>query len=349
MGRMIGVSVGTLLLGLALGGPLASRCGAEERGPSTPEERRRAVELTRFLEAEPLGTGAAEARGWLMRWWIEIPDLGVTLCEGSLGGIVEAKYEHGVNLLAQQAFSAGAYLIEHPEASASPETLDLAGVEGVLRAYEAILKVQPKAHQALLDDLLDRKAKGRLAAYVYEAAKKCRTLARKDMKLPPPQPPPEPPKMIGGLAYEATRRFKEPELGVVFTYRGDGSVLNVFVYTDGIDIIPAGTDTDVFRAQFDRAKGDIASSEQYDHATLLSEGPVAIASGQTPIPAREAVYEVTQRGERVVSYLFLVAGNNLFFKARYSVPKTDGCPSPKCTGAILADLGSLLGPWLGIK
>ena len=50
----------------------------------------------------------------------------------------------------------------------------LAGVEGTLRAYGAVLKAKPKARHKILDDLIAKRDRGELAAYVEETVKaKC--------------------------------------------------------------------------------------------------------------------------------------------------------------------------------
>ena len=54
---------------------LLAPAGARARGPSTPEERKRAVETTRRLEKEPLASSSMEARKWLFQWIVDIPDV----------------------------------------------------------------------------------------------------------------------------------------------------------------------------------------------------------------------------------------------------------------------------------
>jgi len=49
-----------------------------------------------------------------------------------------------------------------------------AGVEGSLRAYQAILKVHPEARWPFLDDSILKQQKGELPKYVEKATAKCR-------------------------------------------------------------------------------------------------------------------------------------------------------------------------------
>ena len=44
---------------------------AAARGPSTPAERKKAVETTRRLERSPLAPNADADRKWLLKWIVE--------------------------------------------------------------------------------------------------------------------------------------------------------------------------------------------------------------------------------------------------------------------------------------
>src|ERR1039457_4472098 len=50
---------------------------AKTRGPSTAEERARAVEYVRSLEENPLAKDSLEKRMWLTEWIVEVPDFTV--------------------------------------------------------------------------------------------------------------------------------------------------------------------------------------------------------------------------------------------------------------------------------
>jgi hypothetical protein len=57
---------------------------SQERGPSTSEERTKAVQFARDLEADPLGPNAKEERSWITVWLIQIPDITVKFCTSLL-------------------------------------------------------------------------------------------------------------------------------------------------------------------------------------------------------------------------------------------------------------------------
>ncbi len=113
------------------------------RGPSTPEERKYAIQLTRYLEKDPLSLDASAARAWLGIWWDEIPDITVRPCN-----LVDAPnhepYEYGKELYAQVTYSEGAYILENPGKTTDWNAAFLAGMNGALRAYDSILKQQAR-------------------------------------------------------------------------------------------------------------------------------------------------------------------------------------------------------------
>jgi hypothetical protein len=125
------------------------------------------------LETDPLGSEAKEARHWLTIWLIEIPDISVSLCGTLLGPVLESKKNYSPELVTQMMYSSAAFLIEHPDLASDHVATYAAGVEGSLRAYEAILKSKPKAGWPFLDDLIQKREQGELTAYVVKAAKSC--------------------------------------------------------------------------------------------------------------------------------------------------------------------------------
>ncbi|HEV7842107.1 MAG TPA: hypothetical protein VGO69_00345 [Pyrinomonadaceae bacterium] len=138
----------------------------ENRQPSTPEERARAVQLTRALEADPLGKDAKEARRWLLLWLIRVPDIKVTICTDFLAPLYKKDKNNSLDITAQMTFSSAAFMIEHPEQAEDEPAVYLAGLEGSLKAYEALLKAKPKATWPFLDDLIAKRERGELAGYI---------------------------------------------------------------------------------------------------------------------------------------------------------------------------------------
>ncbi len=144
----------------------------EKRGPSTPEERANVVRITRELENDPLNKRAMDGRALLVKWIDDVPDISVVTCTSFMLPLLDKKNKnYSAELVVQQMFSSAAFIIENPDKAKDDQAVYLAGVEGVLRTYESILKVKPKAKQEFLDGLIEKRGKGELGNYVYEFMK----------------------------------------------------------------------------------------------------------------------------------------------------------------------------------
>ena len=145
---------------------------AEKRGPSTPEERKRAVEVARALEQDPLNKNLINDREWALRFVIEVPDIKVSVCTTVMAPVTASKKNHSSELLVIYILSSAAHVIENPQADDA--AANLAGLEGVLRAYEVILKSKPKAHHAHLDEMIEKRSNDSLGQHVQEVVSKCK-------------------------------------------------------------------------------------------------------------------------------------------------------------------------------
>jgi hypothetical protein len=147
---------------------------AAERGPSTPEERKRAVEATRRLEREPLARSSMQARKWLFQWIVDIPDIDVTSCNGPLDVLAKDDEDLYAQILyAQSVFGMAAFLIENPKKKADWVSVQTAGIESTLRAYESLRKSDSEVRWKELDRLVDAAKKKKLRTIV-EKETKCR-------------------------------------------------------------------------------------------------------------------------------------------------------------------------------
>ncbi|HTN54520.1 MAG TPA: hypothetical protein VML50_19075 [Anaeromyxobacter sp.] len=160
---------------LALSLLLAPVTALATRGPSTPAERRKAVEATRKLEQEPLAPGANASRKWLLQWIQEIPDINVRSCSGPLDSLAQDQEgeRHGRQLYAQSVFGMAAFLVEHPRQKDDWVAVQAAGIESVLRAYRSLLKQEPGARWKELDLLLEARQQGKLEQVIEETMEGC--------------------------------------------------------------------------------------------------------------------------------------------------------------------------------
>lgn len=146
---------------------------SESRQPSSEQDRTRAVETSRALEADPLSKDAATQRIWLIGWFRNVPDIHVKVCGSLLGPVLYSDKDFAINLVMQLVSSAGAFIIQHPEKANDDQAVNLAGLEGTLRTYESILRLKPKARWPNLDDLIENRDNGKLAEYVRGSVATC--------------------------------------------------------------------------------------------------------------------------------------------------------------------------------
>ena len=135
---------------------------------STAEERARIVALSRAFERDVLGPDAGRLATEIQGWWIEVPDLTVTwvrdlLPAEEIGSQVVARA-----LAVQALAAAGVFVIEHPDRASDRRASWVAGLEGVVRAYQRILVKHRELRDPFLDRLADRCAAGTLVEYIDE-------------------------------------------------------------------------------------------------------------------------------------------------------------------------------------
>lgn len=166
--RLLTLTVAALLVALCA----SAYAARQDRKPSTPEQRRQAVEIATLLENDPLNKDAKELSQALLYFIIQAPDISVHLCTDVLGDYKKIKGDYAPNITSQLTFSSAKFVIEHPEDAADVNKEYLAGVEGVLRAYQNIKKAKPKVEMKPLEELLAKQQAGTLADFVKEAAAK---------------------------------------------------------------------------------------------------------------------------------------------------------------------------------
>ncbi len=147
---------------------------AKTRGPSTAEERARALEYAQSLEQHPLGKDSLEKRMWLTEWIVQTPDLTVNVCckqLKALESLDKINDTYSYQLRMQVYYSQAAFQLQHPEEK-NTAAIQAAGLAGTLRAYRAIQQFDPNAKYPLLDNLLSLERRGKLVKYV-EKQNKC--------------------------------------------------------------------------------------------------------------------------------------------------------------------------------
>ncbi len=84
------------------------------------------------------------------------------------------KGDYEAELVGQLAYSQAKFIIENPDKAQDDAAVYLAGVEGVLRTWQAIKAAKPKAKFKLMDELLEKQQAGTLAEYVKANMSGCK-------------------------------------------------------------------------------------------------------------------------------------------------------------------------------
>ena len=163
------VAIAALLLGLVF----VRAAGAQERGPSTPEERAWAAKLSHELEENPLGKDSRDQRAKVLDWIEKIPDITVNVCFEFFGKVPDPPRGHSEEITMQMIISSAAFIIEHPDKVKDEQAITLAGLQGSLKVYEAILKQDSAARWPFVDKLVVMREQGKLDDYVGEMRRKC--------------------------------------------------------------------------------------------------------------------------------------------------------------------------------
>jgi hypothetical protein len=130
-------------------------------------EADRLIKTTKTLEEKPLDKDAKNIRSWALTWVIQTDKVSVTVCSLLISGI-DKKYKYSGEVFGQYTLGMAAFKLGNPEKANEENTVQLAGIESALRSYEAMLKEQPKAKNAFLDELLAKRADDSLAKHVAE-------------------------------------------------------------------------------------------------------------------------------------------------------------------------------------
>jgi hypothetical protein len=145
--------------------PLAAQ--SAKRGPSTPEERKQALEYIHEWQADPLGPNAKDEFGWVLKWLADVPDITVHVCT-ILDKLPKGDKKDSNGIFGGAFMAQAVFVIENLDRKNDLQAEYQAGVEGALLTYEHLLKSNPKDRQEYLDSLVKRRDTGTLAQFVQE-------------------------------------------------------------------------------------------------------------------------------------------------------------------------------------
>lgn len=146
---------------------------AQSHDPATAEPRQRVVAIAHKLEATPLDQALFPEREWAKQWIIGNPDVRIRMCLQLLPDLRRPRYKFRPEILDQMMLSSAAFLIEHPDKAGDHLAENVGGVQGVLKAYTAIVKSNPDARVQALDDMVEKQSRGQLVEFARETIQAC--------------------------------------------------------------------------------------------------------------------------------------------------------------------------------
>lgn len=158
-----------LLISVSLTVPASAQSG---RGPTTPEEIAHVAQIAAATDKDPLAMMTSPDGRWFQKWTDDAPDYNFGpdkalywLMTGAAKGDLKrvAVFQHAV--------STADYQLKHhiTDPRKTPESLDpiaVAGLEGVLRAYDTMLPAHPDIRTPAMDAAVAARDKGTLAQFV---------------------------------------------------------------------------------------------------------------------------------------------------------------------------------------
>ena len=143
-----------------------------ERGPSTEAENARVVQLAAASDKDPIAAMTSAEGRWFEKWAEDVPDYQLGPDKGAYWMMTgAAKGDLKRVLRFHHTVSTAAFQVQHQilDPQKNQEEFDrktLAGVEGLLRAYESLLAKRPEHRSEQLDQAIAARDKGTLAAFV---------------------------------------------------------------------------------------------------------------------------------------------------------------------------------------
>jgi hypothetical protein len=146
---------------------------AAAKKTSTPEQRAKVVELSKQYEADVLGPKSKDLATVLVKWWTDVPDLTVNWCANLLVDERPSE-EYAGAMTVQSLVAAGVYVIEHADQGPTNRDVWLAGMQGVVRAYQNVLARDPAKKDDFLEKLSELQRTGKLGEYVDAHSSTCK-------------------------------------------------------------------------------------------------------------------------------------------------------------------------------
>lgn len=149
---------------------------------STPKERQRIVDLSKQYEKNILAPEAKKLASEVFDWWVEVPDVTLNWCSELLTDEMPQDQDLAGAVRLQGLVAGGVFVLEHPQQASDDRAIWIAGLEGVVRAYQNLLELDQGHRDDFLDKLVEIGSAGKLGEYVDTHSEECREPVSPDRK-----------------------------------------------------------------------------------------------------------------------------------------------------------------------
>lgn len=131
-----------------------------------PSDKETLIKVVRFLEEKPFDKDAKKYREWGFLYVVETKDVSVTLCTNAVKAALEKKNKNSGELLTHLSLAMAAFKLENPDKANDETAAQIAGIESMLKSYEAMVKEKPKTKFGGMDELIEKRNNKTLAAHI---------------------------------------------------------------------------------------------------------------------------------------------------------------------------------------
>lgn len=156
-----------IIIALLIAGLSAQLAFAQDQNQKDKETL---IKAARFLEEKPFDKDAKDIRGWAVRYIIETDQVSVLICAGELmEPVLNKKNKNSTELIGQYTIGMAAFKLANPDKKSDENAAQLAGIESMLKAYDAMIAEKPKTKFDGMDALIGKRDKGELKAIIDAA------------------------------------------------------------------------------------------------------------------------------------------------------------------------------------
>ncbi len=151
----------------------STSAGGRQAMPAPEKTRKEIVKLANAIEVNPLAKSSRKQRSRALQVIDGAGDLKLVACRALLGELLQSRKLGAMELRAQMQIAAARYLADHPTATGSDVETAVAGLEGVVRAYESMRRNDLRVSIPEADAIVELYNGGKLAEYAADAMTNC--------------------------------------------------------------------------------------------------------------------------------------------------------------------------------